>query len=513
MLSIVVSTRKIVSSFIDQIKATIGIKDYQLIIIENNNEKSLTKVYNEGLDQAKYDHVVFCHDDLIFNTKNWGKKILNDFEKNPEYGIIGVAGSTLLPQSGTWWEDRSKLVGRVKHKNQGKTYESKYSAIFPNQIAEVCLVDGLFFAVNKNKIKERFDENIPGFHFYDIDFCISNHLKGIKIGVSFSIELTHLSIGQTSSQWEENKNIFLTKHLLNPSTGNLLLPYEITPTMFNLDQKQFSFKTNPKVSIIIPHKENNDLIKNLLQSIKDQVKYENYNIIIADTGSSTEKLKELKTLAKKYKNVKIIEYQYYHFAKINNDIVKNYCEDTELVVFCNNDIVMINDVISQLVYTYLKNKSTVGTIGVRLHYQDGKVQHSGMLLYSMINTKQNNATQLFLTHYGLKSSYTYYTEQNKNVPGNTAALMLISKELFEKAGMFPEHYNECFEDVELNLKLLTLGKENIFEPNAVAYHLESQTRNLDTEKDVRQQQDYEVLTGFIKNNLPKIKKTMKIFQF
>jgi hypothetical protein len=59
-----------------------------------NNGESLTKCYNRGLEQAKTNIVVFCHDDITIEKKQWGSKLLKQFEKNPTFGIIGVAGST-----------------------------------------------------------------------------------------------------------------------------------------------------------------------------------------------------------------------------------------------------------------------------------------------------------------------------------------------------------------------------------------------------------------------------------
>jgi cellulose synthase/poly-beta-1,6-N-acetylglucosamine synthase-like glycosyltransferase len=55
-----------------------------------NNGESLTKCYNRGLEQAK-TNIVFCHDDITIETKQWGSKLLKQFEKNPTFGIIGVA--------------------------------------------------------------------------------------------------------------------------------------------------------------------------------------------------------------------------------------------------------------------------------------------------------------------------------------------------------------------------------------------------------------------------------------
>ncbi len=74
------------------------------------------------------------------------------------------------------------------------------------------MVDGLFIAVDKTKIEERFDESVVGFHFYDVDFCYRNFQKEVSIGVVYDIRITHKSIGQTNEQWELNRRVFSEKY-------------------------------------------------------------------------------------------------------------------------------------------------------------------------------------------------------------------------------------------------------------------------------------------------------------
>ena len=57
----------------------------------------------------------------------------------------------------------------------------------------------------------------------------------------------------------------------------------------------------------------------------------------------------------KDQDVKLIEFEFYHFAGTNNDVVRDHCDnDTDLLLFCNNDIELINDAISEMVSLYLK---------------------------------------------------------------------------------------------------------------------------------------------------------------
>ena len=498
MVTVVYSTRKPNKEFQEYIKKTIGLKDFEIYEIVNNGEKSLTQCYNEGLDNAKNSIIVFCHDDILLK-EGWGKKIIKHFQ-NTDYGILGMAGTTDMAETGRWWEDQTKMVGIVSHSHQGKTWENRYSENFGEDIIETVILDGLFFVIHKDRIKERFDENIKGFHLYDVDFTFNNHLSGVKVGVMYDIKITHKSIGITNDEWERNREQFVEKYKDK-------LPYKIKPDI-KFIETPFSkkLKEYPKIAIIIPTKGNVHLLKQCIKSIYDQDGYTMFKIYIADTGSTDDEKTEIKNFISKMVECRLIEYDFYNFAVINNDVVENHIDkDTELLLFCNNDIKLLNDAITRMVAVYLKNKKTVGTIGARLHFGDNTVQHSGIRVF--LNQEPNGMYRITLTHKGLKSYYSYYSD-NQKIFGNTGAFLLIKKELFQTIGGFNTNYRECFEDVELNIQCLNHNKENIFCGEAVCYHYESQTRNKDEKKARREYEDYSrMLIPFIINN----KKTYNYF--
>jgi hypothetical protein len=183
-------------------------KKIQIIEIVNTGNRSLTECYNEILNKSIYQHVVFCHSDITIETKQWGNKLIKMFEKNPEFGIIGVAGSKYMPESGQWWVNPKKMYGRVAHTHEGKTWLSSYSDDLGQTLEEVVVCDGVWFALDKTKIKKEFNENVKGFHFYDVTFTFENYLEGVKVGVTTAIRINHQSIGMTNESWEKNRVSF-----------------------------------------------------------------------------------------------------------------------------------------------------------------------------------------------------------------------------------------------------------------------------------------------------------------
>jgi GT2 family glycosyltransferase len=89
--------------------------------------------------------------------------------------------------------------------------------------------------------------------------------------------------------------------------------------------------------------------------------------------------------------------------------------------------------------------------------------------------------------------------------------MMVRNYTFEKYGMFNENYVSCFEDVEVNMSLLSSGFKNYICSECVSYHYESQTRNEDPKNLVKLNYDYHNnLLPFIKNNIDKIKNNIII---
>lgn len=217
MISIVYCTREENKKHSEHLTKAAGNPKVEVIEYINKGE-SLTKFYNKALKETKNDIVVFVHDDVIIETKQLVNKIERIFDKNPEYGIVGVAGTKYLSETGRWWDNPKTMYGRVAHTHEGKTWLSEYSADQDKRIEEMVVVDGVFFVVHKGRIKKQFDESVEGFHFYDIDFCFQNYLEGVKIGVTTEIRINHMSIGMTNEQWETNRQQFADNYKGNLPT-------------------------------------------------------------------------------------------------------------------------------------------------------------------------------------------------------------------------------------------------------------------------------------------------------
>jgi GT2 family glycosyltransferase len=502
MITIIYSTHKdevYNNNFKNHLMRSVGLGGVQILQYQNNNQYSLSEVYNKGIKESIYDIVVCLHNDVKLEN-GWGKKLLKDFEQNPEYGIIGKAGTAFFPDSGIYWERLNHtMVGQVYHHPPGSNkFLSKYSAKVPYLIPVVS-VDGVFISFDKNKIKHQFNESIGRFHFYDHPFSLSNFLDGVKIGVTSSFDITHESIGQPNHEFFSSKEIFLNNF-------KKYLPIDLKPTKVHVDIiKSKPSKKGGKVAVIIPTKGKLNLLFDCLNSFRTKTENVNFEVFIADTGSSLEEKEEIKKFINDNKNeitINLIEYDYYNFAKINNDIVTNYIsKDFDFLMFSNNDIKLLNNVMYGMLQIFKTNPKT-GTVGARLHFEDNTIQHDGVI---MGFSKESSDEKLLLSHKNLKSYYNFTNSKTK-VIGNTAGLLMIRRNVFDKIGGFNENYRICFEDVELSLQCIVNGFDNIYDGTLVAYHYESQTRKNDQKEILIMKEDYDnLLVKFILNNKEKLK--------
>jgi len=214
MLSIIISSYQ--PSYYNQlaqnIHKSIGENfEYEIIRIENPNMMSIAKAYNLGAKRAQFLNLLFLHEDVIFHTQNWGKKII-DYLKNSTTGVVGVAGSSYVPKAPSSWTVSSKY--NFINILQGNKLDNSFQKIktTTSDKHNVFAVDGVFMAISKEHFNTiYFNEEITGFHGYDLDFSLRCSEKYQNIVIS-DIEIQHFSSGNPDKKWFEN-NIHIRKNL------------------------------------------------------------------------------------------------------------------------------------------------------------------------------------------------------------------------------------------------------------------------------------------------------------
>lgn len=202
MLSIIISSYqpKYFSALEKNISETIGTL-YEIIKIDNPGIMGICEAYNKSAKLAKYDHLLFLHEDVLFHTHNWGEKLIEHLA-DPGTGVIGIAGSDYVPHAPCGWNvyDNRHLYYNFIQSNKTSTI-NKHSQKLEKNTQKVYAIDGVFIACTRKKYNEiLFNENIKGYHGYDLDFSLrmaekyNNYVTGL-------ILIEHFSLGNTDKNW------------------------------------------------------------------------------------------------------------------------------------------------------------------------------------------------------------------------------------------------------------------------------------------------------------------------
>jgi|TARA_R100000152_G_C6741967_1_gene165748 hypothetical protein len=209
-----INHRSILSSSFDYFKNCHYIFQHD---IKYNNTDGLASVYNNFLEKYKdRKYIIFCHDDIFIESVNFYDILKERFEKG--YDVLGLAGgSRLKKEKPLLWHLATKKEthsGIVYHPHEINGEVSNLPTIFGHTPKEVAILDGLFLAVKVKSLIDnnvRFDENLTGFHFYDIKFSIDCKKAGLKLS-TVNLKVVHKSHGLSdvnNLDWHNSQNYVL----------------------------------------------------------------------------------------------------------------------------------------------------------------------------------------------------------------------------------------------------------------------------------------------------------------
>lgn len=225
----------------------------------------------------------------------------------------------------------------------------------------------------------------------------------------------------------------------------------------------------PTVSIVIPTKNQKEMLKRCIDSI-EKTTYRNYEVVIIDNDSdesdAVSYLQSLSHRVLKIQNPK----DKFSYAYINNRAVEQV--NSKYVLFLNNDTeVREPKWLSRMVgYAELTG---VGAVGARLLYPDGRIQHAG-IVHGYYNGMAGPAFKLLPAwNYG----YLSYAMVTRNFSAVTAACLLTSRQLFlEHGGFDEEQFSVAYNDVDYCYRLIDSGLRCVYSPGSELYHYEGLSR-------------------------------------
>ncbi|AJZ91991.1 hypothetical protein VW41_14640 [Klebsiella michiganensis] len=236
-------------------------------------------------------------------------------------------------------------------------------------------------------------------------------------------------------------------------------------------EPKFHISPETKISLIIPIRDKISLLADLMESIDSKSNWENYEIIIIDNGSVEEPTLQFLDGVASRQNCKVIRDDVpFNWSKLNNHGAAHATGD--VFIFLNNDTLVITP-------EWMENMASwallpdVAVVGPQLLYEDGTIQHAGVVVGLFGWAEHVFKGQSNAHHVGPFVSPAI----NRNVLALTGACHAISREKFKRLGEYDEEFEICGSDIEICIRAHKLGYQNIYLAETKLFHLESKSRS------------------------------------
>ena len=226
---------------------------------------------------------------------------------------------------------------------------------------------------------------------------------------------------------------------------------------------------NPKISIIIPNKDEVATLKKCINSIIKKSSYNNYEIIIVENNSIEKATFNYYNELKKISNIKVVKWEKeFNYSAINNFGAK-YCQG-EYLLLLNNDTEVINNKWLEELLMHAQMQE-VGIVGGKLYFSDDTIQHAGIVIG--VNGVADHIGKGFGRY---ENGHMGRLLIKQNVSAVTGACLMIRKDVFNEVNGLTEEFSVAFNDIDLCMKVREKGYKIVFNPYVELYHYESKSR-------------------------------------
>jgi O-antigen biosynthesis protein len=243
---------------------------------------------------------------------------------------------------------------------------------------------------------------------------------------------------------------------------------KVTPDIFPYIVR-YEIKGTPKISMVIPNRDNAATLKRLMDSIFNKSTYSNFEILIVENHSQEKETFDYYAEITHKPEVRILQWEKeFNFSLVNNFAVEKALG--EVILLLNNDLEVISeDWLERMLEHALR--SEIGAVGAKLFYPNNTIQHAGVIV-GMFGVA-GHSQKLFP---GDSAGYYNRLVTVQDYSAVTAACMMLRREVYHEVGGLDPAFKIEFGDVDFCLRILRQGYRNLWTPFAQLYHHESLTR-------------------------------------
>ena len=425
--------------------------DGRITGVKHDKNRGLAAARNTGIRMARGKYLAYLDDDDRY------------YPNHLETLVMTLEGSQYRAAYSDAWRVHEQL-------EQGQYYETGRDLPYSYDFNPANLLVANYFPVlcvmhERSCLDEvgMFDESLFAHEDWDLWIRIATkcpfmHVK--KITAEFTWRADGSSMTSSTQQtYYRTREIIYRKYR----------PYaERSPEVLAAQEQQlatYRAKVSPAqfdCSIIIPVWNKVELTQQCLVALASATTDVTFEVIVVNNGS-TDGTRDL--LSSLTGDIQIINnHDNLGFAKACNQGARS--ARGRHLVFLNNDTIPKEGWLRALIQE-ADASPEVGVVGSKLLYEDGTIQHAGVVRDS----------RHFLPYHAYKSFAGDHpaVNQRREFQIVTAACLLIKRSVFEEVGGFDEGYQNGFEDADLCLKVRERGYTVVYQPRSVVVHLENQT--------------------------------------
>ncbi len=247
----------------------------------------------------------------------------------------------------------------------------------------------------------------------------------------------------------------------------------------------------PLVSIVIPFRDEPDMLRKCVGSIFDRSTWQHYELLLVDNQSqdpATHRL--LRDLAGRDDRVRVVHYDRpFNYSALHNWAVPQV--RGEMLLLLNNDTEVITPDWIECLLEHAQ-RPEVAVAGCKLLYPDETIQHAGVIVG--IGSFAGHAHHLTPADH---PGYMARPHLSQNLSAVTFACAMMRTSLYgELGGMDEKNLAVAYNDVDFCLRALEAGYLNVYTPHAELYHYESRTRG--SENDPVKQRRFAAETQYMR---------------